>query len=49
MHDVHETRTAEYEAAEALESKVAHDADKVETLLQATEYENPGVRNRTLA
>jgi putative hydrolases of HD superfamily len=34
--------TAEYEAAETLESKVAHDADKVETLLQAAEYETQG-------
>ena len=30
--------TAEYEATETLESRVAHDADKIETLLQATEY-----------
>lgn len=34
--------TAEYEAAETLESKVAHDADKVETLLQASEYRTQG-------
>jgi hypothetical protein len=34
--------TAEYEAAETLESKVAHDADKIETLLQAAEYETQG-------
>jgi len=34
--------TAEYEATETLESKVAHDADKVETLLQAAEYETRG-------
>jgi 5'-deoxynucleotidase YfbR-like HD superfamily hydrolase len=34
--------TAEYEATETLESKVAHDADKVETLLQAAEYETQG-------
>jgi 5'-deoxynucleotidase YfbR-like HD superfamily hydrolase len=34
--------TAEYEATETLESKVAHDADKVETLLQASEYEAQG-------
>jgi putative hydrolases of HD superfamily len=30
--------TAEYEEVETLESKVAHDADKLETLLQAREY-----------
>jgi 5'-deoxynucleotidase YfbR-like HD superfamily hydrolase len=34
--------TAEYEATETLESKVAHDADKVETLLQASEYKTQG-------
>ena len=34
--------TAEYEATETLESKVAHDADKVETLLQASEYKAQG-------
>jgi putative hydrolases of HD superfamily len=34
--------TAEYEATETLESKVAHDADKVETLLQASEYRTQG-------
>jgi putative hydrolases of HD superfamily len=34
--------TAEYEATETLESKVAHDADKLETLLQAAEYEAQG-------
>lgn len=34
--------TAEYEATETLESKVAHDADKVETLLQASEYITQG-------
>lgn len=30
--------TAEYEAGETIESRLAHDADKVETLLQAIEY-----------
>jgi len=30
--------TAEYEAAETPESRMAHDADKIETLLQAVEY-----------
>ncbi|MGQ0841333.1 HD domain-containing protein [Actinokineospora sp.] len=34
--------TAEYEATETLESRVAHDADKIETLLQAAEYETRG-------
>lgn len=34
--------TGEYEDAETLESKVAHDADKIETLLQATEYASQG-------
>jgi putative hydrolase of HD superfamily len=34
--------TTEYEAAETLESKVARDADKIETLLQAAEYETQG-------
>jgi 5'-deoxynucleotidase YfbR-like HD superfamily hydrolase/DNA-binding transcriptional regulator YhcF (GntR family) len=34
--------TAEYEATETLESRLAHDADKIETLLQAMEYEAQG-------
>lgn len=34
--------TAEYEDTETLESKVAHDADKIETLLQASEYVTQG-------
>lgn len=34
--------TAEYEAGKTLESRVAHDADKVETLLQAAEYKTQG-------
>jgi putative hydrolases of HD superfamily len=34
--------TAEYEATETAESKLAHDADKVETLLQAIEYQAQG-------
>src|SRR5215472_3706586 len=33
---------AEYEAGESLESRLAHDADKIETLLQAAEYEAQG-------
>lgn len=35
---------AEYEASETLEAQVAHDADKIETLLQALEYEAQGHR-----
>jgi 5'-deoxynucleotidase YfbR-like HD superfamily hydrolase len=34
--------TAEYEAGETVESQLAHDADKIETLLQAAEYEAQG-------
>jgi 5'-deoxynucleotidase YfbR-like HD superfamily hydrolase len=34
--------TAEYEDTHTIESKVAHDADKLETLLQATEYATRG-------
>jgi 5'-deoxynucleotidase YfbR-like HD superfamily hydrolase len=34
--------TAEYEANETSESRLAHDADKIETLLQAVEYEAQG-------
>lgn len=34
--------TAEYEAGRTLESRVAHDADKLETLLQAAEYASQG-------
>jgi len=34
--------TAEYEDTETLESRVAHDADKVETLMQAREYAAQG-------
>lgn len=33
---------AEFEATETLESKVAHDADKIECLLQAVEYKAQG-------
>lgn len=35
---------AEYEAGETLEAKLAKDADKIETLLQATEYDAQGYR-----
>lgn len=34
--------TAEYEANETTEARLAHDADKLETLLQAVEYEAQG-------
>jgi 5'-deoxynucleotidase YfbR-like HD superfamily hydrolase len=34
--------TAEYEATETTESRVAHDADKIETLMQAIEYQAQG-------
>lgn len=34
--------TAEYEANETIEAQLAHDADKIETLLQAIEYEQQG-------
>jgi 5'-deoxynucleotidase YfbR-like HD superfamily hydrolase/DNA-binding transcriptional regulator YhcF (GntR family) len=34
--------TAEYEATETLESRLAHDADKIETFLQAIEYQTQG-------
>lgn len=34
--------TAEYEATETTESRLAHDADKIETLLQAIEYQQQG-------
>jgi 5'-deoxynucleotidase YfbR-like HD superfamily hydrolase len=34
--------TAEYEETETLDSKVAHDADKIETLIQAAEYKIQG-------
>jgi 5'-deoxynucleotidase YfbR-like HD superfamily hydrolase len=39
---VYQALTAEYEAAESAESRLAHDADKIETLLQAAEYEAQG-------
>jgi 5'-deoxynucleotidase YfbR-like HD superfamily hydrolase len=36
--------TAEYEATKTLESRLAHDADKIETLLQAVEYQAQGYK-----
>lgn len=42
LADLFQGITAEYEDAETLESKVAHDADKIETLLQAREYATQG-------
>jgi putative hydrolases of HD superfamily len=32
----------EYEATDTIEAKVAHDADKIETLIQAVEYQAQG-------
>lgn len=40
--DVIRDLVAEYEAAETIEARVARDADKIETLLQAVEYEAQG-------
>jgi len=39
--------TAEYEATETAESRLAHDADKIETLLSATEYGAQGYDTAT--
>jgi 5'-deoxynucleotidase YfbR-like HD superfamily hydrolase len=39
---VFQDMTAEFEAAETLEAKIAKDADKIETLLQAIEYQAQG-------
>jgi 5'-deoxynucleotidase YfbR-like HD superfamily hydrolase len=38
MMKVFQNLTVEYEANETAEARVAHDADKIETLLQAAEY-----------
>ncbi|MGH3343679.1 MAG: HD domain-containing protein [Carbonactinosporaceae bacterium] len=42
MAKIFQDLVAEYEAEETLESRVAHDADKIETLLQAAEYQANG-------
>ena len=42
MAKVFQDLTAEYEADETTESRLAHDADKLETLLQAAEYAAQG-------
>ncbi len=42
LAEVFQGLVAEYEAAVTIESQVAHDADKVETLLQAVEYQAQG-------
>jgi putative hydrolase of HD superfamily len=42
LAEVFQGLVAEYEAAETVESQVAHDADKLETLLQAVEYHAQG-------
>jgi 5'-deoxynucleotidase YfbR-like HD superfamily hydrolase len=39
---VFQALTAEYEAGETAEARAAHDADKIETLLQAVEYQAQG-------
>jgi putative hydrolases of HD superfamily len=43
--DVIRAAVAEYEASETLEARCARDADKLECLLQAREYEDQGHRN----
>jgi putative hydrolase of HD superfamily len=43
--DVVSGAVAEYESAETLEARCARDADKLECLLQAREYEDQGHRN----
>jgi putative hydrolase of HD superfamily len=42
MSKLFQDLTGEYEATETPESRVAHDADKIETLLQAVEYGQQG-------
>lgn len=42
LAEVFQGLVAEYETAVTIESQVAHDADKVETLLQAVEYQAQG-------
>jgi putative hydrolases of HD superfamily len=42
LAEVFQGLVAEYEATETIESQVAHDADKLETLLQALEYQAQG-------
>jgi putative hydrolases of HD superfamily len=42
LAEVVQELVAEFEATETLESRLAHDADKIETLLQATEYISQG-------
>jgi 5'-deoxynucleotidase YfbR-like HD superfamily hydrolase/DNA-binding transcriptional regulator YhcF (GntR family) len=42
MGKVFQDLAAEYEAGESVESQLAHDADKIETLLQAMEYQAQG-------
>ncbi|MGD0559047.1 MAG: HD domain-containing protein [Streptosporangiaceae bacterium] len=43
--DVISAAVSEYEAAETLDARCARDADKLECLLQAREYEDQGHRN----
>lgn len=42
MAKMFQALTEEYEAGETVEARVAHDADKIETLLQAAEYQAQG-------
>jgi 5'-deoxynucleotidase YfbR-like HD superfamily hydrolase len=44
MTKVFQDLKIEYEANETLEARVAHDADKIDTLLQAIEYEAQGYK-----
>jgi 5'-deoxynucleotidase YfbR-like HD superfamily hydrolase len=44
MSKLFQSLTAEFEAAETLEARVARDADKLETLLQAVEYGEQGYK-----
>jgi putative hydrolase of HD superfamily len=42
LAEVFQGLVAEYEATDTIESQIAHDADKLETLLQAVEYQAQG-------
>ena len=44
MSKMFQDLTAEFEATETLEARVARDADKLETLLQAIEYGEQGYK-----
>ena len=49
MAKMFQALTAEYEATKTLEARLAHDADKLETLLQAIEYGQQGYEDRGMA